>query len=62
MFLGNALLQPGVALTELEVAFFGTFVKLRGDATLEQLKAILGEDTEKALKLGYGLEEFFQLW
>ncbi len=62
MFLGDALLQPGVALTEFKETFFGGFVKLGGDATLVQFKAILGEDTEKAFKLRDGLEQFFQLW
>jgi hypothetical protein len=60
MFLGDALLQPGVALTELQVAFFGGFVQLRGDAPLEKFEAILGKDTEKALKLRDGSEQFFQ--
>ena len=62
MFLGDALLQPRVALTELEVSFFGAFVKLGGYAALVKLKAILVEDTEKALKLRDGFKEFFQLW
>jgi len=34
MVLGDALLQPGVALTELEKTFLGAFVKLGGYAAL----------------------------
>lgn len=62
MLLCDALLQPGVAFTKLDEAFFGAFVKLRGDAKLVKFKAVLTEDTEKAFKLWNGLKEFFQLW
>lgn len=60
--MGNALLQPWVAPTELKVAFLGGLVQLRGDAVLVKLKAVLGEDAEKAFKLRNGMEQPFEFW